>query len=105
MFLASWPAAQVARWRVRVESRSMHLDRNSTALVVQLFSKSAARKRDWPHRRWLLADADAQGFHFAVEMAALEAEQLGGVADVVAGFFNLFEDVLALVGIAGLLQR
>ncbi len=38
-------------------------------------------------------------------MAALEAEQFGGAADVVAGLFNLLEDVFALVRIAGLLQR
>jgi len=62
-----------------------------------------------PHRdEWaaqLLAHADPQRFHLAVEMAAFEAEQLGGVADVVAGFFNLLEDVFALVGVAGLLER
>ena len=55
-------------------------------------------------RTTLLADADAEGFHLAVEMAALEAEQFGGMAYVVAGFFNLLEDVFALVGVAGLLQ-
>ena len=52
----------------------------------------------------LLADADAEGFHFAIEVAALEAEEFGGVAYVVAGFFNLLEDVFALVGVAGLLE-
>ena len=52
----------------------------------------------------LLADADAQGFHFAVEVAAFEAEEFGGVAYVVAGFFYFLEDVFALVSVAGLLQ-
>jgi hypothetical protein len=52
----------------------------------------------------LLADADPQRLHFAVEMAALEAEQFGGVAYVVAGFLNFLEDVLTLVGVARLLQ-
>ena len=37
-------------------------------------------------------------------MAALETEQLGGVADVVMSLFNLLENILALVRIARLLQ-
>ena len=52
----------------------------------------------------LFPHANPQRFHFAVEMSALKAQQLGGVADVAAGFFNLLEDVFALVGVAGLLK-
>ena len=63
------------------------------------------REARLPGRPALLAGGDAEGFHFAIEVAALEAEEFGGVADVVAGFFNLLEDVFALVGVAGLLQR
>ncbi len=53
----------------------------------------------------LLAYADAERLHLAVEMAALKAEQLRGAAHVVARLFDFLEDVLALVGVARLLQR
>jgi hypothetical protein len=52
----------------------------------------------------LLAHTDAEGLHFAVKVAAFEAKQLCGVADVAAGFFDLLEDVLALISVACLLQ-
>jgi hypothetical protein len=37
-------------------------------------------------------------------MAALQAQQLGGMADVVARLFNLLQNVFALIGVARLLQ-
>ena len=37
-------------------------------------------------------------------MAAFQAQQFRGVADVVARLFNLLQDVFALVGVARLLQ-
>src|SRR5580704_14548521 len=52
----------------------------------------------------LLPHADPQRLHLAIEMATFQAEQLRGAADVVARFFNLLEDVLALVSVAGLLE-
>ncbi len=52
----------------------------------------------------LLADGDVEGFHFAVEVAAFEAEEFGGAADVVAGFFEFLVDEVAFVGVAGFLQ-
>jgi len=52
----------------------------------------------------LLPHADAERFHLAVEVAAFQAEQLGGTAHVVAGFIDSFEDELAFVGVAGLLE-
>ena len=56
-------------------------------------------------RFWhLLSDRDAQRLHLAIEMAAFEAQQFGGAADVVARLFNLLLNVLALVGIARLLK-
>ena len=48
---------------------------------------------------------DAEGFHFAVEMAALEAEDFRGAADIAMGVFQLAQDVVAFVGFACLLQR
>ena len=42
--------------------------------------------------------------HLAIEMAALQAQQLRRMADVVAGLFNFLLDVFALVGVARLLQ-
>ena len=38
-------------------------------------------------------------------MAALESEHLGGAADVAVVFVELFEDVVAFVGVASLVQR
>jgi len=52
----------------------------------------------------LFAAADSEGFHLAVEVAALEAQQFGRAADVVAGLFDLFENVVAFIGVARLLQ-
>ncbi len=51
---------------------------------------------------WLLAGADAEGFHFAVEVGAFEAEGLGGAGDVAHAAVEFFEDVVALVGFASL---
>ncbi len=51
---------------------------------------------------WLLAGADAEGFHFAVEVGAFEAEGLGGPGDVAHAAVEFFEDVVALVGFASL---
>ena len=50
------------------------------------------------------ADADSQGFHFAVEVAAFEAEGFGGTAHVAVAVVDFAEDVFALVGVAGLLE-
>src|SRR5215469_4469173 len=56
----------------------------------------------WSHiNRDLLAQVDAEGFHFAVEVGAFEAEGFGGAGDVAVGAVELFEDVVALVGFAG----
>ena len=52
----------------------------------------------------LLASGDAKRLHLAIKMASLEAQQLGGVADVVVSLFNFLENVFAFVGVARLLQ-
>ena len=49
----------------------------------------------------LLLDADAEGFHFAVEVAAFEAKGFGGAGDVAVALVELLEDEVALVGFAG----
>ena len=52
----------------------------------------------------LFAQVDAEGFHFAVEVGAFEAEGFGGAADVAMGAVQLFQNVVALVGFAGGLE-
>ena len=52
----------------------------------------------------LFLDADAEGFHFAVEVGAFEAEGFGGAADVAVALVELLQDVVALVGFAGFEQ-
>ena len=47
------------------------------------------------------AEVDAEGFHFAEEEGAFEAESFGGAGDVAVGAVEFFEDVVALVGFAG----
>ena len=47
---------------------------------------------------------DAEGLHFAIEVAALEAENFRGAADVAVAVFQFAQDVVAFVGFAGLLQ-
>jgi hypothetical protein len=47
---------------------------------------------------------DAEGFHFAVEVGAFEAEGFGGAAYVAVSAIEFFQDVVALVGFAGGLQ-
>ena len=55
-------------------------------------------------RRCLFLRPDPQRLHFAIEVAALQAEQFGGAGDVAVGLFELLEDVLALGGFADFLQ-
>src|SRR5580765_7036390 len=57
---------------------------------------------DGPER--LLLRPDSQRLHFAVKIAALQAQQLRRPRHVAVGFLEFFEDVLALDGFADLLQ-
>ena len=50
----------------------------------------------------LVVGGDAEGFHLAVEVGAFEAEGFGGAGDVAVAAVEFFEDVVALVGFAGL---
>src|SRR5690349_19169290 len=50
------------------------------------------------------ANADAEGLHLAIEVTAFKAEEFGGATDIVAGFLNLLEDIVALVSVTGLLE-
>src|SRR5579864_661106 len=52
----------------------------------------------------LLFWTDSERFHLSVKIAALQAQQLGGAGDIAVGFFQLLQDVLALHGLAQLLQ-
>jgi hypothetical protein len=75
---------------------------------LQRFWLRAVQNRDFTfisgQSRRLLSDADAKRLHLAVKMAAFEAKQFCGVTDIISCFFNFFEYVFALVGIARLLQ-
>ena len=53
----------------------------------------------------LVGGGNSEGFHFAVEMAALEAEGRRGLRHVPTVFLELAQDELALVGAARLMQR
>ena len=44
--------------------------------------------------------ADSQGFHLAVQVAALEAQQFGGAGDVAVGLFEGLQDVITLLRLA-----
>ena len=45
----------------------------------------------------LLAPCDAQSFHLAIQVAALEPQDLGGPAHVAVVLFELAHDVIAFV--------
>ncbi len=55
-------------------------------------------------RRQLFLDADAEGFHLAIEVAALKSETFCSAADVAVELIQFFQDVIALVGFAGLME-
>lgn len=52
----------------------------------------------------LIRGGDAEGFHFAVEVGAFEAEGGGGLGHVPAVFLELAEDEFAFVGTASFVQ-
>ncbi|SRR5678815_5077234 len=47
---------------------------------------------------------DSESLHLAVEVAAFKAQDLSGPAYVAVIFVQLLQDVVALVGVAGLMQ-
>src|SRR5580692_994390 len=53
----------------------------------------------------LLFRSDPQGFHLSIKVAALESQHFGGAAHVAVVLVECFEDVVALVGVTGLMQR
>src|ERR1700751_4047640 len=55
--------------------------------------------------RGLLFNRDAESFHLPVEVAAFEAEAFGRSADIAMELVQFFQDVVALVGFAGLQER
>src|SRR5437899_4590195 len=55
-------------------------------------------------QRALLAEGNAEGLHFPVEVASLQPQYLGGAAHVSVVFLELPQDVIALVSGARFLQ-
>src|SRR5712691_2291160 len=53
----------------------------------------------------LFFDRDAQRFHLAVEVAALETEHLGCASYVAVILIELLEDKISLVSVPSLVQR
>jgi len=53
----------------------------------------------------LLTDSDTERLHLSVKVAALKTEKFRGATDVVARLLDFFQDVLAFVCVARLLQR
>src|SRR5438270_12849684 len=53
----------------------------------------------------LLFRRDSQSLHLPVKVAALQAQHLGGAADVAMVLVERLEDVVALIGVARLVQR
>ena len=84
--------------RLKIGSNTFQ-DTLSSALSLRF----ASNRLLFRHRYRLLPNADSQRLHLAIEVAALQAEQLGGAADIVAGFLNFLQNELAFVGVAGLL--
>src|SRR5437762_4649481 len=74
-------------------------------------SKSARRGRRLLHKKnptssgELVGGGDAEGFHFAVEVGAFEADGVGGLRHVPAIFLELAENEFAFVGAAGFVER
>ena len=53
----------------------------------------------------LVGGGDAEGFHFAVEVGAFQADGGGGLRHVPAIFLEFAQDKFAFVGAAGFVQR
>src|SRR2546430_11319341 len=53
----------------------------------------------------LVRCGDSQGFHFAVEVAALEPKGCGGLCHIPAVFLQLAKNKLAFISAAGFVKR
>ena len=70
------------------------------ARASRMPSKPPARRRP----RASLLYRNPQSLHLAIQVAALQAQDFGGAADVAVILVELFQDVVTLVGGAGLMQ-
>jgi len=72
---------------------------------VKLRPSSSAPKPSQRGEEFSLAsDGNSQRLHLAVEVAALQAQNLGRAADVALVFFELAQDIVALISGARLLE-
>jgi hypothetical protein len=88
------PLEQTMDLRIDLEGREPlrpHFERKALSATSKIESE-------------LFAYADAECLHFAIKVTPLKTKHLRRPAHIVACLFNLFEDVFALVCIAGLLQ-
>ena len=73
--------------------------------VVPRLRRCAHCRHRYNARATLLARADAKGLHLAVQVRAVEAEGFRGATHIAVALVYFLQDVVALVGVARLLQR
>ena len=91
--------------RLLVRRRNSARESGSRAQISQKMFADAKAGLELPHSKILVGGGDAEGFHFAVEVGAFEADGVGGLRHVPAIFLKLTEDEFAFVGAAGFVQR
>jgi hypothetical protein len=99
-------------------ARCPHMIRRC-CFIHDLFGTDRARSQDRKQRRaqrnnqgvtdaepqrHLLAGADAERLHLAIQMGAVEPQRLSSAAHVAVALIHLLQDEVALVGVAGFLQ-
>jgi len=100
------PTAEVLR-SAQDDSKCAQDDSREAVLPqpVKLRPSSSAPKPSQRGRKSSLAsDGNSERLHLAVEVAALQAQNLGRAADVALVFFELAQDVVALISGARLLE-
>src|ERR1700689_3000805 len=94
--------ASLAWNRLRVKGLPLGAPSKNWLLISRLCPHNLSTITPYPCP--LLFRRYPQRFHFPVKMAALQAEDLGGAAYVAVVLVKRFKDVIALVGVAGLVQ-
>src|SRR5690348_8984102 len=98
-------AAWLAPWREKSSEPMRIGDEEACLQKLSLVELSSSCRRPTAHSRSrLLFYRNPQRFHLAVEVAALQTQNLGGAAHVAVVLIQFLEDVVALVGGASLVQ-